>query len=170
MSDPFPKLPLIAFQQDKSSLYTGGYRNGLFHGQGLLITNQGKVRLEGRFANGDFVTGKLTLEDGSTFEGNFMLNMGQEEGTYTKNNFILKCRWNDGRIKESNTCISFENGDIFEGKWTKLIKYLEGTLKQLKSTGEYEEVDINFNQPIHMVMREGVIFNHFSEEYKIASL
>lgn len=51
---------------ENGTKYTGGFKNGLFHGKGVLQVGNGKV--EGEFENGRYKNGQLTFSDGLKYE------------------------------------------------------------------------------------------------------
>lgn len=72
--------------------YSGEYKNGIRDGKGTYVTSDGTNKFEGTFANGNYKTGRLTMDDGSYFEGDFKDNTWYNGGWYLKDGTL------DGKV------------------------------------------------------------------------
>jgi hypothetical protein len=80
---------------DKSgNMYSGEWRNGLRHGQGAFVFGSDGSQLVGQWVNGNIVTGKWLLRDGSVYAGDFSKNKPNGVGSFVfPNNSMITGRY-----------------------------------------------------------------------------
>ena len=103
------------------SYYAGSFKDGHFHGKGVLFTADGAPEYEGDWENGYYHgKGKRYYENGDVYEGDFRLGKRHGKGTYS-----YKCgSCYEGSWKE----------DLFDGKGVYTAK--DGTVIY---TGEFKQ-------------------------------
>lgn len=68
------------FTKDGSK-YTGDFVDGQFHGEGKYFNALTKRTFEGKFANNNFVSGKMLMADGSYYKGQYNKDLMNGDGT-----------------------------------------------------------------------------------------
>jgi len=97
-------------------LYEGELRNDHKHGHGTMRFADGRVFV-GEYVNGQMVQGKMTYQDGSTYEGGWMDGMRHSRGrcVFTDRSIY------DGEFKEGEFHgfgkMEWSDGGWYEGEW-----------------------------------------------------
>jgi hypothetical protein len=131
----------IAYE-DGVKVYEGEFKfdeetseEGIWHGKGKLTLDDGAV-YEGDFVDWELIKGKLTLDDGAVYEGDFIkseLNgkgkLTLGDGTVYEGDFIKSKL--DGKGKKT-----FPSGTVYEGNFVNWE--LNGKGKMINTLGTYE--------------------------------
>lgn len=139
-----PKIPKISINLDESYNYQGPYKNGLFHGRGILVLSRNRGVCNGLFKKGNFQSGTLTFKNGSKYSGSFSQNMAEGVGTYSDDNFSLTCIWITGKNDYLEAEIHFKNGDSYQGDLSTKVENIKGIYSKLLPSGLYEEYNLDF--------------------------
>ena len=108
--------------------YTGYWKNGIPHGQGVMTFPGG--RFEGEYNFGAGVSGRLIMDDGFSAEGEFRQGLIYGQG---------KARWPDGCTYEGGHeagkrsgfgTMVYPDGTIYEGYWREDRRVGRGKLSQ----------------------------------------
>ena len=94
-------------------LYSGNFKNGLFHGKGRLEFKDGSV-YEGEFENNEMNGyGKIFFKDGSIYQGNFKNNLRHGTGlSKSIDGITQRIVYQNGKFKETykeNFTVLWEN-------------------------------------------------------------
>jgi len=111
--------------------YEGGFKEGKFHGKGILTWPNGKYQYIGNFVNGDRSGyGTFTFGNGTRYEGN----------------------WN-GHAREGFGTANFPNGDKYIGEWKNDFQDGQGTLTYADGRPQDKGVWVKGNfQPLNPVV------------------
>jgi len=126
---------------EKEGTYTGELLNGIYHGQGKYVWNNGNV-YEGGFEHGKLTgKGKFSWNNGDTYEGDVVDGTLHGQGKYVwangstyvgqyqngQRNGTGKYTWTEGDVYEGEYLnneihgtgkYTWANGDVYEGTWT----------------------------------------------------
>ncbi len=97
------------FQYKNRDRYSGKWKNGRKHGQGTYIVDASKVKLVGKWFEGELVDGDWVLANGDKYSGHFVHNKPSGEGTWKlKNGSTIEGHYdqeyleNDGKHDDLN--------------------------------------------------------------------
>lgn len=98
---------------DNGDIYTGDFAAGYYHG-----------------------VGKVTYTDGSTYDGAWVADKPNGEGTYTSaEGWVYKGQFVNG-VKTGNGFIRYSDGSWYDGQWENNVKHGQGTHTYHDETGK----------------------------------
>ena len=86
-------------------IYTGYFRQNVYHGQGTFVWTDNKQVYEGNWVQGKmFGKGKLTSQNGDIYIGEFKYNKRNGKGTLKKgkNGAQIQGVWEDDKLLKTN--------------------------------------------------------------------
>lgn len=85
-----PEIPDLKYVFKPPICYQGEYRDGVYHGHGILNINNSSPILEGSFYKGSFVKGKIIYKEGVWYEGRVINRRPSNIGTLVINGIEFK--------------------------------------------------------------------------------
>ena len=117
----------------KDSKYEGEFVDGQFHGVGKYYNSKTKRTFEGTFQNNNFLKGRMLLEDGSYYEGQYKRDMRHGEGT-----------------------IYYPNGNAYVGLFDQDQKHGAGCLWDLQNVAKVREEWVRGTRKSFVIARSTV--------------
>ena len=122
--------------RDDHETYTGRWKDGLKHGQGIQEVEVGTY--EGQFFEGErHGYGTFTYTDGTIYQGSWQHNDYHGAGLLKNSNGAeYDGNWNQGRRHGTRGCITFPTGESYVGGWSEDEYHENGVLK-IPDMGDY---------------------------------
>eukprot|EP00439_Symbiodinium_sp_Y106_P051338 s3253_g6.t2 len=153
---------------EAGNAYSGGIKDGLFHGRGTL-TYAGNERYEGEWVYGKREGhGRFTYADGAIFEGQWAEDRihGQGVAVFASGN-RYEGTWENGRIHGHGT-LTYSNKDQYDGDWHDgkmhgrgTYRYAEGDVYQ----GEWRDDKRHGKGVVTYVSARGSVVEKFEGDW-----
>jgi hypothetical protein len=134
--------PLCFTDESRTDVYKGSYKNGSFHGYGILIKNDGS-KFEGMWDMGTLNGfARIISENGDYYQGYVKKGTPHGEGVYRNNKIKYSGEWTNGKMNGKGT-EEMIDGSKYTGSFRNGVKNGNGTF--IWPDGSYYEGDIKEN-------------------------